>query len=179
VFLSLLDPDPLVRGTDPDPDPSIITHQPVRQLVVVQELHVLLRGRKNGGNFKQFLIKTTFIDQGSVDLDVFGLLDPLVTDPDRDLSIITHQPVRQLVVVQELHVLLGEKMAGISNNSLRRRHLLGKDSFFVAPGSGSGSISTRHGSGSFYNHTSAGLAARGRAGTPRAPVGGKNGGNFK
>jgi hypothetical protein len=30
-----------------------------------------------------------------------------------------HQPVRQLVVVQELHVLLGgKKMAGISNNSL-------------------------------------------------------------
>ncbi len=24
VFLGLLDPDPLVRGMDPDPDPSII-----------------------------------------------------------------------------------------------------------------------------------------------------------
>jgi hypothetical protein len=38
---------------------AVRAHQPVRQLVVVQELHVLLRG-KNGGNFKQFLIKTTF-----------------------------------------------------------------------------------------------------------------------
>jgi hypothetical protein len=24
MFLGLLDPDPLVRGTDPDPDPSLI-----------------------------------------------------------------------------------------------------------------------------------------------------------
>ncbi len=36
---------------------TVRAHQPVRQLVVVQELHVLLLGKmawKNGGNFKQF-----------------------------------------------------------------------------------------------------------------------------
>jgi hypothetical protein len=27
MFLDLLDPDPLVRSTDPDPDPSIIKHK--------------------------------------------------------------------------------------------------------------------------------------------------------
>jgi hypothetical protein len=27
MFLGLSDPDPLVRGTDPDPDPSIINHK--------------------------------------------------------------------------------------------------------------------------------------------------------
>ncbi len=27
IFLSLPDPDPLVRGMDPDPDPSPATHQ--------------------------------------------------------------------------------------------------------------------------------------------------------
>jgi hypothetical protein len=27
MYLSLLDPDPLVRGTDPDPDPSVIKQE--------------------------------------------------------------------------------------------------------------------------------------------------------
>jgi hypothetical protein len=27
MFLGLLDPDPLVRGMDPDPDPSITKHK--------------------------------------------------------------------------------------------------------------------------------------------------------
>jgi hypothetical protein len=31
---------------------TVRAHQPVRQLVVVQELHVLLGGGKNGGNVK-------------------------------------------------------------------------------------------------------------------------------
>jgi hypothetical protein len=32
IFLSLLDPDPLVRGMDPDPDPSIIKQNSKKNL---------------------------------------------------------------------------------------------------------------------------------------------------
>ncbi len=31
MFLGLLDPDPLVKGTDPAPDPSIITQKKERK----------------------------------------------------------------------------------------------------------------------------------------------------
>jgi hypothetical protein len=33
VFLGLLDPDPLVRGMDPDPDPSIISKYSKKNLI--------------------------------------------------------------------------------------------------------------------------------------------------
>jgi hypothetical protein len=34
MFLGLLDPVPLVRGTDPDPDPSIIKQKKARTILI-------------------------------------------------------------------------------------------------------------------------------------------------
>jgi hypothetical protein len=34
MFLGLLDPEPLVRGTDPDPDPSIIKQKKARTILI-------------------------------------------------------------------------------------------------------------------------------------------------